>query len=98
MINITEVTVMPVSGDEKLKAFVTIKISDCLIMRDVKVISGITGLFVAMPAKRMKDGTFKDIVHPLDKATRIELENKVIAAYEETIVRSNDSKVQRLTA
>lgn len=98
MLNITEVTVMPVRGDEILKAFVTIKISDCLIMRDVKVISGNTGLFVAMPAKRMKDGTFKDIVHPLDQATRHELESKVLIAYEETLRESAAQKVQMLTA
>lgn len=78
---ITEVKVLPVDGADKLKAFVTIKIDDSLIIRDMKIIGGTSGLFVAMPAKRMKDGTYWDLVHPLDKATREMLEEKVLEEY-----------------
>ncbi len=78
---ISEVKVLPVQGDDKLKAFVSIKIDDSLIIRDMKIIKGATGLFVAMPAKRMKDGTYWDLVHPLDKATRVMLEEKILDEY-----------------
>lgn len=78
---ISDVKVLPVEGDSKLKAFVSIKIEDCLIIRDMKVIDGNNGLFVAMPAKRMKDGTYWDLVHPLDKVTRDMLEEKVLDEY-----------------
>ena len=56
---ITEVRVFPVN-EERLKAYVTITLDACFVVRDLKVINGNTGLFVAMPAKRRKDGTFKD--------------------------------------
>jgi len=52
---ITEVRVFPVS-EERLKAYVTITFDNCFVVRDLKVINGNTGLFVAMPAKRRKDG------------------------------------------
>ena len=78
---ISEVKVLPVDGSDKLKAFVTIKIEDSLIIRDMKIIKGTGGLFVAMPAKRMKDGTYWDLVHPLDKGTREMLEEKVLDEY-----------------
>jgi stage V sporulation protein G len=78
---ITEVKVLPVTGDEKLKAFVTVKLDGCFVIRDMKVIKGNTGYFVAMPAKKMKDGTHRDLVHPLDKPTRQMLEEQVLGEY-----------------
>lgn len=78
---ITEVKVLPVDGDEKLKAYVTVKLDDCFVIRDMKVIKGTTGYFIAMPAKKMKDGTYRDLVHPLDKPTRQMLEDLVMDEY-----------------
>jgi len=77
----TEIKVLPVDGDEKLKAYVTIKLDDCFIIRDMKVIKGTTGFFVAMPAKKMKDGTYRDLAHPLDKSTRDMIEHLVMDEY-----------------
>ncbi len=78
---ITEVRVFPVNED-KLKAYVTITLDACFVVRDLKVIHGNTGLFVAMPAKRRKDGTFKDIAHPLNSDTRERMERAILAEYE----------------
>lgn len=78
--NITEVKVFPVDED-KLKAYVTIVLDNCFVVRDLKVISGNAGLFVAMPSKRRKDGTFKDIAHPLNQETRTVMEKKILDAY-----------------
>lgn len=84
---ITEIKIFPVNED-KLKAYVTIVIDNCFVVRDLKVIHGNTGLFVAMPAKKRKDGAFKDIAHPLNKETRDMLETKVLAAYNEEMKRT----------
>ena len=78
--DITEVQVFPVDED-KLKAYVTIVIDRCFVVRDLKVISGTGGLFVAMPSKKRKDGVYKDIAHPLNQETRLLLEQKILAAY-----------------
>ncbi len=78
--NITEVKVFPVDED-KLKAYITIVIDGCFVVRDLKIINGNTGLFVAMPSKKRKDGTYKDIAHPLNQSTRTQLEEKVLKAY-----------------
>jgi stage V sporulation protein G len=83
---ITEVRVYPVS-EEKLKAYVTITLDRCFVIRDLKVINGNTGLFIAMPAKRRKDGTFKDIAHPLNVETRQKMEHIILAEYEKELKR-----------
>src|SRR3979409_942063 len=83
---ITEVRVFPVN-EERLKAYVTITLDACFVVRDLKVINGNTGLFVAMPAKLRKDGTFKDIAHPLNSETRERMEKIILAEYEREIGR-----------
>ena len=79
--NITCVKVLPVDGNDKLKAFVTIKIDNCLVIKDIKVIKGADSFFIAMPAKQTKDGQYRDIVHPLNKETRDSLEKMVLEEY-----------------
>jgi len=81
---ITEVKVFPVN-EERLKAYVTITLDNCFVVRDLKIIKGNDGLFVAMPSKKRKDGQFKDIAHPLNQETRAEIENAVFDAYEREV-------------
>ena len=77
---ITEVKIFPVN-EEKLKAYVTIVIDACFVVRDLKIINGATGLFVAMPSKKRSDGSYKDVAHPLNKTTRMILEKTILEAY-----------------
>ena len=77
---ITDVKVIPVD-DEKLKAFVSIVFDQCFVVTDIKIIHGPKGLFVSMPSKKRKDGTFKDIAHPLNNQMRQYLEEKVLSVY-----------------
>jgi stage V sporulation protein G len=81
---LTDVRVSPVN-EEKLKAFVNITIDDCFIVRDLKVINGKNGLFVSMPSRRRKDGTFRDIAHPLNNETREMMEQRILSEYEKTL-------------
>ncbi|MCB0407583.1 MAG: septation regulator SpoVG [Bdellovibrionales bacterium] len=81
---VTEVKVFPVNED-RLKAYVTITLDDAFVVRDLKIIKGHEGLFVAMPSKQRKDGQFKDIAHPLNQETRQMLEEAIFDAYEKEI-------------
>ena len=94
---ITEIKVFPVD-EEKLKAYITIVLDNCFVVRDLKIISGTAGLFVAMPSKRRKDGTFKDIAHPLNQGTRELMEKKILDAYLSEIKNPTDRTVQAETA
>jgi stage V sporulation protein G len=83
---ITDVKVIPVD-DEKLKAFVSIVFDQCFVVTDVKIIQGPKGLFVSMPSKKRKDGTFKDIAHPLNNQMRQYLEEKVLSVYRQQVAQ-----------
>lgn len=86
---ITEVKVFPVN-EERLKAYATITFDDCFIIRDLKIINGNSGLFVAMPSKKRKDGTFRDTAHPLNNETREKIETVVIQEYERELEKMGD--------
>ena len=81
---ITEVRVH-LRGEEKLKAFATLVFDDSFAVRNVKVIEGKNGLFVSMPSRKRKDGTYQDVAHPLNNETREMIEKEVISRYEEEL-------------
>ena len=81
---ITDVKVIPVD-DEKLKAFVSIVFDGDFVVTDIKIIHGPKGLFVSMPSKKRKDGTFKDIAHPLNNKMRQYLEEKILGVYKQQV-------------
>ncbi len=81
---VTEIKIYPVNED-RLRAYVTIIFDDMFVVRDLKIINGNTGLFVAMPSKKRKDGQFRDIAHPLNQDFREEIEKAIFEAYEKEI-------------
>lgn len=88
--NITEIKVFPVNED-RLKAYVSLTFDNAFVIRDIKIINGTSGLFVAMPSKKRKDGQFKDIAHPLNQETRSKIEQAVFEAYEHEVKLIGDS-------
>ncbi|MGA1794698.1 MAG: septation regulator SpoVG [bacterium] len=77
---ITDVSIFKVDG-ERLKGYATVIFDNVFIVRDLKIISGNNGLFVAMPNKKGKNGTYRDIAHPLNQEMRENLEQRVIEKY-----------------
>lgn len=83
---ISEVRIRKVEReDTKLKAVASVTIDDCFVVHDIKIIQGETSLFIAMPSKRTKEGDYKDIAHPITPATRQELSDAILQAYEKEI-------------
>jgi stage V sporulation protein G len=83
MLTISEIKITKVENDEKLKGFASIVLEGCFLVGDLRIIEGEEGFFVAMPSKRKRDGTYKDIAYPLNPETKQDLERRVLLAYEE---------------
>ena len=80
---ITEVKVFSAKDGGRLKAYATVVFDNSFIIRDLKIIEGNKGLFVSMPSRKRKDGTFRDIVHPLNAETRQMIEDRVIKEFDQ---------------
>lgn len=78
---ITDVKIYPV-GEDKLQAFVSIVFDHCFRITDIKIIDGGSGRFLSMPSKRRKDGTYRDIAHPLNSKTRKRIETLIFERYD----------------
>jgi len=52
---VTEIRIAPKDAfSKKLKAYATVTFDDCFVVRNIKIIEGNNGLFVAMPARKAK--------------------------------------------
>lgn len=90
---ITEVRVFPIN-ENRLKAFATITFDNAFIIRDLKIINGNSGLFVAMPSKKRKDGSYKDIAHPLNNEMRRLIETAVLDQYNSELSNAEEGQPQ----
>jgi stage V sporulation protein G len=85
---ITEVSVS-LMDDEKLKAFANIVIDNLFVVRGLKIIEHIGRYFIAMPSRKQRDGSFRDIAHPITSEFRTQLEKVVLDKYWEEVNRSS---------
>lgn len=82
---ITDVRVRLAKSEEevKLRAYADITIDDSFVVHGLKVIEGKNGIFVAMPSRKMPNGEFKDVAHPITTEVRTSINEAVIAKYNE---------------
>ncbi len=80
---ITDVRIRKINKEGKLKAVASVTLDNEMVVHDIKVIEGEKGLFIAMPSKKSLDGTFRDIVHPINTETRERLQEVILGRYEE---------------
>ncbi|NLM07073.1 MAG: septation regulator SpoVG [Tissierellia bacterium] len=82
---ITDVRLRRISDEGKMKAIVSITFDDEFVVHDIKVIDGQNGLFVAMPSRKMGDGDFRDIAHPINSETRNKIQTAILEEYERAL-------------
>jgi stage V sporulation protein G len=79
---ITDIKIRKVFDDGPMKAVVSVTFDGQLAVHDVKVINARDKFFIVMPSRQNPDGSYRDIVHPINADFRNMLEREVIAAYE----------------
>jgi stage V sporulation protein G len=94
---ITEVTIRP-TNDGVVRAYVDIFFDNRLMVRDIKVIQGPTGLFLSFPAKKQRDGTHRDIAFPANAETRMMIQRVILAEYEKLVGKEEPVPSGRLAA
>ena len=77
-----------------MKAVVSVTFDDCFVVRDIKIIEGQDKLFIAMPSRKMSDGEFRDIAHPINADTREMIESAVIEKYHQELLAQAASVIE----
>lgn len=82
---ITDVRIRMVQNTEsKLKATCSVVFDDAFVVHDLRVVQGANGIFVAMPQRKLGDGQYRDLAHPITAAAREALQRAVLATYYKT--------------
>jgi stage V sporulation protein G len=79
---ITDVRIRKLREEGKMKAVVSITFDEIFVVHDIKIIEGQNGLFVAMPSRKVGEGDYRDIAHPINQETRTMLQDMIFAEYE----------------
>ena len=82
---ITDVRIRKVHDEGKMRAVVSVTFDDEFVVHDIKVIEGQSGLFIAMPSRKMGEGDFRDIAHPLTSETRNQIKEARFTEYNKVI-------------
>lgn len=80
---ITDVRVRKIASQNRMKAIASVTFDDVFVVHDIKVIESDGGLFIAMPSRKIPNGEYKDIAHPINTETREEIQAAIIAKYNE---------------
>lgn len=96
---ITDIKIRKFFEDGPMKAVVSVTFDEALAVHDIKVIYARDRYFIVMPSRKNPDGTYRDIVHPINAAFRAELEEAVIDAYNVQLIayRENEKEAAALT-
>jgi len=90
--NITRVSIRHVDMN-KVKAIASITIDDDFVVHDLRVVEGERGLFVAMPSRKLPNGNFRDVAHPINSETREMVQSLVLDEYKNSLNVSDNSEI-----
>ena len=82
---ITEVRIRMIEPEGKMRAVASVTFDGCFVVHDIKIIDGQEGPFVAMPSRKIGDGEFRDVAHPIQQFMRDMIREAVFKAYDDAI-------------
>ena len=78
---ITSVNVHKKNDESRMKGIASVLLDDCFVIRDIRIIEGKDGLFIAMPSRKAADGEYRDIAHPINSDTRDRIQRLILERY-----------------
>lgn len=91
---ITGVKIRKLHNEARLRAVVSVTLDNEFAIHDIKVIDGPERLFAAMPSRRDEDGSYRDIVHPINSEARQKIEDAVLSTYNEALQNASLYEVE----
>jgi stage V sporulation protein G len=78
---VTKVSLRAVAMN-KVCAIASVVLDDAFVVHDLRVVNGEKGLFVAMPSRKLPNGDFRDICHPINAEARQQIQDAVLTQFE----------------
>ena len=93
---ITEINIS-LRSEDKLKAFVNVTFDDAFVVRGMKIIKGSEGYFISMPSRKMPDGSYRDIAHPIQNEFRQYIEKEILGEYHNSLSQEGGELVEKIS-
>lgn len=89
---ISDVRIRKTCNEGKMKAIVSVTFDDEFVVHDIKIIEGQNGLFIAMPSRKVGDGEYRDIAHPLTTESRTKIKEALFEKYNELLAEQAEQE------
>lgn len=93
-----DVRVNPTPNGDKVKAYASVNIGGIYAIKNLRIIEGNKGLFVAMPSVKNHKGEYDDIFFPITKESRKAFNDAVLTAYEQFLQMAESHKQEQGSA
>lgn len=90
-----DVKIGSIRPEGAVRAIASVNLNDCFAIRNVKVMDGSNGLFVAMPSYKTGNGEYKDICFPVTREFRQQLNDTVIGAYQQALTQNQQKGMEQ---
>ena len=84
---ITDVRLRKVNSENRMKAVASVTFDNQFVVHDIKVIESAEETFIAMPSRKMGEGDFRDIAHPLVSETRNKIRDAIFEEYDKVLAQ-----------
>lgn len=88
---ITSIKIRKLFDEGPMRAIASATFDEQLALHDIKVIYARDKYFIVMPSRKNADGTYRDIVHPINAAFRSELEKAVLDEFEKALEEAKNA-------
>ena len=98
---ITEVRIRMIDTESKMRAVASVTFDGCFVVHDIKIIDGQEGPFVAMPSRKIGDGEFRDVAHPIQQFMRDMIREAVFKAYDDAVrerMKMSEEEAEKVAA
>ena len=86
---ITNIRFMKLFTDGDLKSVASVTIDDCLVIDEILVIRGESGLFVSMPCSRGRNGLVRNKIRLIGAEAKKAFEEEILEAYNDYAQQHN---------
>ena len=69
--------------DSRMKAIAKVTLDEAFVITGIRLIQGDDKMFIAMPSRKVSEGVYDDVCHPVNQETRTMFEDAIFKAYEE---------------
>ena len=79
--DITDIRIVKVDDQPFLKAYVSLTFDNELVVHNIRLVEVDGKIVLSMPNKKLRDGVYKDYVHPINNEFRDRITSQILSQY-----------------